>query len=86
MSRRKAIAVLELKDVELRGADRVCTVAIKVVEPGQAPKTVYRGFRLASPSEPVARRDWRASAVPTFTCYLSSPSKVATVEQSHTRK
>ena len=37
---------MELKDVELRGADRVCAVAITVLEPGQSAKTVYRGFRL----------------------------------------
>jgi hypothetical protein len=77
-------AVLELKDVELRGADRVCAVAITVLEPGQAPKTVYRGFRL--PSQPAADKNSSSATVPTFTCYLSSPSKVATIEQSRTRK
>jgi hypothetical protein len=77
-------AILELKDVELRGADRVCTVAIKVFEPGQPPKTVYRGFRMAP--KPVTGPSVAASAVPSFTCYLSCPSKVAAIEQAHTRK
>jgi hypothetical protein len=77
-------AFLELKDVELRGADRVCAVAITVSEPGQSSKTVYRGFRL--PSRPEGGSAAPAGAVPTFTCYLSSPSKVATIEQTRTRK
>jgi hypothetical protein len=77
-------ASLELKDVELRGADRVCAVAITVIEAGQSPKTVYRGFRL--PSRPEGGAAAPASAVPTFTCYLSAPSKVATIEQTRTRK
>ena len=77
-------AVLELQNVELRGADRTCTVAITVRESGQAPKTVYRGFRL--PPRPEAGLPASVNQVPTFTCYLSSPSKVANVEQSRTRK
>jgi hypothetical protein len=77
-------AVLELQNVELRGADRTCTVAITVRESGQAPKTVYRGFRL--PARPEAGLPASVNQVPTFTCYLSSPSKVANVEQSRTRK
>ncbi len=77
-------AVLELQDVELRGADRTCTVAITVRESGQAPKTVYRGFRL--PPRPESGVQATANPVPTFTCYLSSPSKVANVEKSPTRK
>ena len=77
-------AVLELQNVELRGADRTCTVAITVRESGQAPKTVYRGFRL--PPRPESGAQASANPVPTFTCYLSSPSKVANVEQSRIRK
>ena len=80
-------AVLELREVELRGADRTCAVAITVREAGQEPKTVYRGFRIASRPEP---RGATAAAntipVPTFTCYLSSPSKVAKADGSRTRK
>jgi hypothetical protein len=62
-------ARIELKDVEIRGADHTCTVAVTIREPGQPPKTVYRGFRLTnqrttSPST--------SSAIPSFTCYLSS--------------
>ena len=78
-------AYLELRDVELRGADRNCTVAITVREPGQAAKTVYRGFRLAPRSESGAAAV-NATTVPTFTCYLSSPSKLAKVEQKRVVK
>jgi hypothetical protein len=77
-------AVLELQNVELRGADRTCTVAITVRESGQAPKTVYRGFRLPSRSEAGAQA--ATDPVPTFTCFLSSPSKVANAGQSRIRK
>ena len=77
-------AVLELQNVELRGADRTCTVAITVRESGQAPKTVYRGFRL--PPRADAAVPASVSQVPNFTCYLSSPSKVAAGEQARTRK
>jgi hypothetical protein len=80
-------AVLELREVELRGADRTCAVAITVRESGQEPKTVYRGFRIASRPEPRgATATANTSSVPTFTCYLSSPSKVAKADGSRTRK
>jgi hypothetical protein len=80
-------AVLELREVELRGADRTCAVAITVRESGQEPKTVYRGFRIASRAEPRgATATANTSSVPTFTCYLSSPSKVAKADGSRTRK
>jgi hypothetical protein len=59
-------------------------VKITVHESGQSPKTVYRGFRL--PSRPEAPETVTTSQVPTFTCYLSSPSKVANVEQARARK
>jgi hypothetical protein len=80
-------AAMELRDVELRGADRTCTVAITVREPGQPAKTVYRGFRLA-PHTAEAGRASSEKTVPNFTCYLSSPSKsrIAKVDESSTRK
>ncbi len=39
---------VNLRDVELRGADKMCTVAITVREPGQPARTIYRGYRLSS--------------------------------------
>ena len=78
---------LELRDVELRGADRTITVAITVREPGQAAKTFYRGFRLTT--KPDARTQGATASAPVFTCYLSSPSKLAKVaktDESGTRK
>ena len=44
-------ATLDLLDIELRGADRTCSVAITVLEPGQPAKTIYRGFRLSARTE-----------------------------------
>lgn len=63
-------AKVELQDVELGGADRLCTVAVTVHEAGQPPKTIYRGFRLGA-------RPRSAKTAPLITCYLSSPSKLA---------
>jgi hypothetical protein len=79
-------AKVELQDVELRGADRICTVAITVHESGQGPKTVYRVFRV--PHRGGHGESSATTAVPVFTCYLSSPSKVARSDdsQSRTRK
>ena len=77
-------ANLELRDVELRGADRTCTIAIIIREPGQATRTFYRGFRLTS--KPEAGTTSKTAAVPTFTCFLSSPSKLAKADESRARK
>jgi hypothetical protein len=64
------------RDIELWGADRNCIFAITVRESGQAARTIYRGFRIASrtasgPSTP---------AVQSFTCFMNSPSKLAGLE------
>ncbi len=75
---------VELRNIELRGADRTITVAITVREKGQAAKTFYRGFRLKT--KPDKNDQEAVSAAPTFTCYLSSPSKVAKAEESRARK
>ncbi|MGP0062310.1 MAG: hypothetical protein ACLQGP_01745 [Isosphaeraceae bacterium] len=63
-------AAFELKDVEIRSADRTFTMAITVHEPGQAAKTVYRGFRMANRAP--ASQSSATASIPTFTCYLSS--------------
>jgi hypothetical protein len=75
---------LELRDVEMRGADRTIAVAITVREPNQSSKTFYRGFRL--PSKPEASAGAKAPSAPSFVCYLSSPSKLAKADLSRTRK
>jgi hypothetical protein len=77
-------ANLELRDVELRGADRTFTIAITICEPGQSPKTFYRGFRLANKTE--AGKTSRPGSVPAFTCFLSSPSKLAKADESRARQ
>jgi hypothetical protein len=78
-------AHLQLRDVELRGADRTCTVAITVREPGQASKTIYRGFRIAPPRS-IPGKPAASTANPAVTCYLTSPSKLARVEEGRVRK
>jgi hypothetical protein len=77
-------AKVELRDVELRGADRTCTFAITVHERGHGSRTIYRGFRLPPRTEGAGSST--VAAVPTFTCYLSSPSRLAKVEESRSRK
>jgi hypothetical protein len=69
-------AMIELHDIELRGADKTCTMAITVLEPGRPPQTIYRGFRTAS-AKP-------GSAPPSFTCFINS--RLAGVETHSTRK
>jgi hypothetical protein len=68
-------ATVELRDVELRGADKTCSMAITVREPGREPQTIYRGFRAASA---------KAGSVPSFTCFISS--RLAGSETKATRK
>jgi hypothetical protein len=66
---------LVIKEVELRGVDRNCTFAIILREKGQSPKTVYRGFRMAAATDATSER------TESFTCFMSSPSKVAGLER-----
>jgi hypothetical protein len=73
-------AAVDLRDVELRGADHTCTVAITLREAGQTPKTIYRGFRLTTRATPPPAN----STIPSFTCYLSS--RLAGVDATRTRK
>jgi hypothetical protein len=77
-------AKVELRDVELRGADRTCSVAITVREPKQTARTFYRGFRLGTRTETSATA--KPASGQAFTCYLSSPSKLAKTDESRTRK
>jgi hypothetical protein len=66
------------RDIELRGADRTCTFAITVRETGQASRTIYRGFRIT----PRADADRAAPGAQSFTCFMSSPSKLAGLTRS----
>jgi hypothetical protein len=76
-------AEMELRDVELRGADQTCFVAITIREPGQEPITYYRGFRVGGRGTATIPAP-TSSDVPNFSCYLSS--RVATVEGETLRK
>jgi hypothetical protein len=66
---------IKLRDVELRGADKTCMIAITVREPGQSPQTIYRGFRPGSA---------KTGPVPSFRCFVSS--RLAGVDSKATRK
>jgi hypothetical protein len=66
---------IKLSDVELRGADKTCTIAITVREPGQPAQMIYRGFRPGSS---------KGDGVPSFSCFISS--KLAGVDAKTTRK
>jgi hypothetical protein len=73
----RGYASVVLRDVSTQSADRDCTFAITIREPGQGERTVRRGLRLASKP---------GSSGQVFTCYLSSPSKLARAEESGTTK
>jgi len=66
--------LVAIKDVELRGADRNCAVALTIREEGQPAKTIYRGYRVAADPKP--------GSAESFLCCLSSPSKVAAVAET----
>jgi hypothetical protein len=67
---------LELRDVETKNADRDCTFAITIREPGHETRTVHRGLRI-SPQAEKGRL---------LTCYLSSPSRIAKANSESTSK
>ena len=65
-----------LKDVETQSADRDCTFAITIREPGQAERTVRRGFRLNAVR----------GAEQSLDCLLNSPSRIARVNTPEATK
>lgn len=71
-----AIAIM----AESTGADRDCSFAITIKEPGQQPRTFRRGLRLASPTaeKPLPNQ--------TLRCYLSSASLAAQTEDEVRRR
>jgi hypothetical protein len=72
-------AEIELRNVEIRGSDRLLSVVITIREAGQQSKEVYRAFRLSA-------RQATAASPPLFGCYVSSPSKIARLEEERTVK
>lgn len=71
------VATLVLNDVRTRSADRDCTFAITIREPGQVVRTVHRGLRLNPDTGPGQ----------VLTCNVTSPSRIArTQAESGTRK
>jgi hypothetical protein len=61
------------------GADRDCSFAITITEPGLPARTFHRGVRLSAPG------DARTAPVHRLKCYLSSPSLVARDERGKAR-
>ncbi len=57
-------ATIELREIELRGADKICSLAITVRQPGQEPQTVYRGF--------MATATGLGASTPDFNCFINS--------------
>jgi hypothetical protein len=68
-------ASVTLRDVEIRGADKMCTVAITVRQPGQPTVTVYRGYRVSS---------LKPGTVPTFPCFVSA--RIASSDSKSVRR
>ena len=66
------------KDIELRGADHNCTFAITLEEKKQASRTIYRGFRVIPRGTSASTAG--VTAIPSFTCYMNAPSKLARLE------
>lgn len=66
-----------LDDVQSRSADRDCTFAITIKEPGQPVRTTHRGFQLKLPG---------VVSTQTMTVFLSSPSKLAHAARAETVK
>jgi hypothetical protein len=77
-------AKMELRDVELRGADRTCTVAITIHEKGRPAKTTYRGFRLAPQAD--STKDSMPAARSSIMFYVRSPSTVVRSDDAQSRK
>jgi len=67
---------VDIKDMEVRSVNRNCSFSITVTEPGQKPRTILRGFRLEANSAD------QNSAIPSFACFLSSPSKLARIAEA----
>ncbi len=57
-------ATIELRDIELRGADKTCLLAITVRQSGQEPQTIYRGF--------MASATTAGASTPDFNCFINS--------------
>lgn len=72
--------VVELKDVEIRSPDRDCSFAITIKEEGQTKRTNHRGLRIPTSGA------GSPTQVPSLTCFLNSPSKLARAEAERTQR
>jgi len=80
-NRGEGVKVVRLADVDIRGADRNCAVAVTIRNDGLPPKTIYRGFRVSATPKP--------GAVEKFQTCMSCPTKdsnVATSDAPTTRR
>lgn len=74
------LATVFLKNVEATGSDHDCAFTITVKESGHPDKTIHRGMRLNPP------QSGKAASVPTLSCFVSSPSKIAAAEKARARR
>jgi hypothetical protein len=70
-------AIVDLKDVRSESADRDCSFAITIREPGQTDHTSIRGIRLNPPA---------STAQQLLSCYLSCPSRIARMSEPDTTR
>ena len=66
-----------LEDVQTSSADRDCALAITLKESGQPARTIRRGLRLVASA---------TGSIPSLTCYMSSPSKLAKSDEERARR
>lgn len=66
--------IVTLANVDVRGADRNCAVAVTIRQQDLPPKTIYRGFRVSATTKP--------GAVERFQTCMSCPTKASTVATS----
>jgi hypothetical protein len=72
--------LIHLKEIRVQNVNRDCAFAITIREPGQAVKTIHRGFRIPLPDAN------RPNSVASLMCCLNSPSKLARMEGARTRR
>lgn len=85
INRVPANAVIKLDGISVlarsTGADRDCSFAITIKEPGQPPKTYRRGLRLET-----AATTGQAPPAQTLKCYLISPTVAAQAAEGAIRR
>ena len=69
---RRGELVVVINEIKVLNADRDCTFAINIKEPGHADRSERRGLRLSK----------TGGDTPTLSCFLNSPSKIARANET----